>query len=127
MHELSIAHSIVGIVQDNVPAQEQEKVTRVRVRVGRSSGVVPDSLVFAFEALVSGTPLSGALLVIEEIPFSLHCRTCNQDSINTAGFALCMNCGSSETEIISGTELSVADIEIADMLEADYEHSYNRA
>jgi hydrogenase nickel incorporation protein HypA/HybF len=126
MHELSLARSILGIVREAVPVGDLEQVTRVKVRVGKSSGVVPASLTFAFEALVSETQLSKASLEIDEIPFRLHCRTCNKVSIDKSGTAVCVHCGSTRTEIISGTELSVAVIEMSDPSEECHERADHR-
>jgi hydrogenase nickel incorporation protein HypA/HybF len=113
MHELSIAQDILDIVFSNVPADEYENVAEIKVKIGEISGVVPDSLEFCFEAIASETQLSNAQLVIEKIPFILKCKSCSKTSTNEMGIRICPDCGSSDTEIISGTELEVTEVELS--------------
>jgi hydrogenase nickel incorporation protein HypA/HybF len=56
MHELSIAQGILDIVREHVPEGQSAGVRTIEVRVGRMSGVVPESLEFCFEALVLDSP-----------------------------------------------------------------------
>ncbi len=112
MHELSIAESILEIVRAHAPPGRT--VTSIRVRVGALSGVVPDSLEFCFTAITQDTPLAAARLALEFIPFVIQCRTCGVRSDTEPGLALCPGCGGTDTRIVSGTELQVAEIEIDD-------------
>ena len=66
MHELSLAAGIFDIVRQYVPADQGPRVRAVRVRIGDAAAVLPDSLAFCFEAIVTETPYSEASLVIEE-------------------------------------------------------------
>jgi len=114
MHELSVAQSIFDIVCRYVSRPELPLVRTVRVRVGSASGVVPDSLEFSFQAIIIDTPLSGARMEIESIPFRLLCENCHATSNSDEGLRLCPECGSVATTIVSGTELHVKDIELSD-------------
>jgi len=117
MHELSLARSVLDIVQQNVPADELPNVRAVSMKVGQLAGVIPESLEFCFQSLVAGTPLGSSSLRIERIPFRIHCRQCDQISMSEGGFGLCPLCGSPETTILSGNELQVAEIELEDKVE----------
>lgn len=117
MHELSVAQSILEIVQQNLPQEDLHSVKSVKVQVGELSGVVPDSLEFCFSALVSETPLARARLEIEHIPFKVYCPSCEQSWQSGNGFAVCPACGCAETRILSGTELHVTEIELEDSKE----------
>ncbi len=114
MHELSIAQSIVDIIGQYVPADQVADVRLVRVRVGRMAGVVADSLDFCFGAIVNGTPLTGARLDIEETPVSAQCGSCSETFVVEGTTFVCPACGSGEVNIVSGTELQVVEIELAD-------------
>jgi len=114
MHELSIAQSIVDIVQANLPAADTHAVKSVKLKIGQLSGVVPDSLDFCFGAIIQGTSLQGANLDIEKVPFVLRCRTCKTSFESEAGIVLCQKCGGTDTEVVSGTELQVVEIELYD-------------
>jgi hydrogenase nickel incorporation protein HypA/HybF len=123
MHELSIAQSILEIVQANLPVPDESRlssdgssVKSVKIRIGQLSGVVPDSLEFCFLAITQGTPLQGVALDIDQVPFVLKCRGCNISFQSEAGIVLCPTCGGIDTEVLSGTELQVVEIEMYDGL-----------
>jgi hydrogenase nickel incorporation protein HypA/HybF len=65
VHELSITRNVVAIVSERAVGQ---RVTRVRLEIGRLSAVVPDSIRFCFDICAQGTPLEGAELEIVERP-----------------------------------------------------------
>ncbi len=114
MHELSIAQGIVEIIRQYVPEDQEAGIRRVRIRIGRMAGVIPDSLDFCFDAMVQGTPMGGARLDIEEIPVQSCCTVCGR-SFHVEGTAFsCPGCGSSDTNVISGTEIQVVEIELTD-------------
>jgi len=114
MHELSIAQSIVDIIEQYVPQEHRHTIRSVKVRIGDLAGVVADSLAFSFTAVTAGTPIGGALLEIEHIPFMLHCTACMSDSTAEPGLAVCPRCQSTATQILSGTELQVVAIDLDD-------------
>ena len=112
MHELSIAQNIVDIIRQSVPKPELEDVRIVRLKVGTFSGVVADSLEFCFTAISTETPLSKARLEIQRIPFTVHCNSCGATVANDVGYVVCQECGGTETEVVSGRELQVTEIEL---------------
>ena len=63
MHELSITRNVVAIVSERA---EGQRVTRVRLEIGRLTAVMPDSIRFCFDICAQGTPLEGAELEIVE-------------------------------------------------------------
>ena len=114
MHELSIARSVLEIVRQTIPENDWKDVQTVRLKIGDVSGVVPESLDFSFSAIASDTPFVNAKLEIERVPFSLHCNKCGRQSTNYSGLIVCQYCTSMDTTILSGTELLVSEIELAD-------------
>jgi hydrogenase nickel incorporation protein HypA/HybF len=114
VHELSIAQSILDIVDQYVPADRQPEVKTVRVQVGDLSGVVVDSLSFCFSAVTAGTPLEQAALEITAVPLEAECRTCRNRSRIEEFVFLCPACGGSDLLVTSGRELQVTEIELAD-------------
>lgn len=112
MHELSLAQSILNIVNEHVPPSRIAAVRRVRVDIGRLSGVVADSLDFCFTALVAETSLQHARLELNTIPLRLSCADC-QDTFESAGDVFrCPSCNGSQITVVSGMELGVAEIEL---------------
>lgn len=67
MHEMGLAASIFDIVRSHVPAERGPSVRRVFLVVGEHAAVLPESLAFCFDAVVTGTPYSRAALAIERV------------------------------------------------------------
>ena len=108
MHELAVTESIVAAVTEKLP---DIAVRRVRVRVGRLSGIVPDALTFCFELATAGTSLQGAELDIESAPGRGRCRTCGSE-FDTGDFISLCECGSVDVEVIGGRELQIREVEV---------------
>ena len=115
MHEMGIALQIIEIATASVPPNlEDVRIETVNLKIGKLAAVVPDSLRFCFDVAVKDTPLEGAKLAIEELPVVAKCKDCNtQWTISGAAFS-CENCDSGSLEIISGRELDIESIEIAE-------------
>jgi len=117
MHELSIANSIIEIVEQHVSPDEQPAVREVKIRVGELAGVIPDSLEFCYSVITASTPLHHSHLVIETVPLTMKCKICGKLFESGRGIVQCPMCEGFETEMISGTELHVVEIEMAELLE----------
>ncbi len=115
MHEMGIALQVIEVVTASIPPELKDaKVERIRLRIGKFSGVVAESLTFCFEVAARKTPLEGAEVLIEEIPSIARCRACLfQWEVDMAAFS-CPECSSTEIDMISGRELEVSSIEIAE-------------
>ena len=111
MHELSIAQSLLTIVQDESKKHGVTKVTLVHVRIGTLSAIVPDALTFAFNVISEKTVADNALLDIEVVPAKGQCQHCNIDFEVNNSFFLCPVCGEFASEIIYGKELEITHIE----------------
>ena len=112
MHELSIAQEILGIVHQYVPDPKENYIKAVRVKIGKMSNILADSLTFCFDAIIQETPIKGARLEIIELPVSIKCSGCNSISEIEPPVFACPECGSNQIKIIGGTELQVDEIEI---------------
>ena len=115
MHEMGIALQVVEIAKNSIPPElTGVKVEAVNLKVGKLSAVVPDSLRFCFDVVVKDTPLEGAVLNIEEIPVKAACNDCNHIfEINGPAFS-CPKCNSGGITMLSGRELDIESIEIAE-------------
>ncbi|UCF64167.1 MAG: hydrogenase maturation nickel metallochaperone HypA [bacterium] len=114
MHELSIAQNIISIVQENINQEQQYSVKRVKVKIGKLTNILVDSLVFGFEALTKETNLDGVVLEVENIPLTIRCKDCETlTSLDDYIFS-CPACNSTAINLISGTELMVSEIELND-------------
>jgi len=114
MHELSVAQEILGIVNQYVPDPKLNSVKTVKVKIGKLSNILTDSLTFCFEAITSDTPLNGAKLEVIETPVKIICNNCNKESEIEPPVFSCPVCGNNQIKIVSGTELRVDEIELFD-------------
>lgn len=114
MHEMGIITQIVKIATSSIPDDmENAQVERVNMKVGRLSAVVVESLRFWFEIVARDTPLSGAELNIEEIPVVVRCNKCNKEWTVDRPVFICKECNGGSIEILSGRELDIVSIEMA--------------
>ena len=110
MHELSICTAVAAIVRDHADGWP---VSRVHLDVGHLRQVVPDTLAFNWEIVVSNTPLEGSILEINHIPVAIDCRRCGSTTTLDDPFFHCGTCGSTDIEITSGEELLVTSLDLA--------------
>ena len=80
MHELSIMQSALSLALNQAQQAGAARVHMIRLRIGALSGVVPDALEFAFEALTPGTMAEGARLAVEHVPARFWCAACIRSS-----------------------------------------------
>jgi hydrogenase nickel incorporation protein HypA/HybF len=111
MHELAITQSVVEQIRGRTG---DAKVVRVALEIGRLAGVVCDSVRFCFEVCARGTPLEGARLEIIQTPGRARCRACAA-SFEVSGLISICGCGSADLELLSGQELKIREVEIADV------------
>jgi hydrogenase nickel incorporation protein HypA/HybF len=109
MHELSLVQGVIEICE---PHATGRRVLEVTLEIGALSGVVPEALEFCFEAVVRGTLLEGARLVIEKIPATGFCSSCRVVSTMETYFDPCPCCGAPVLELRSGDEMRVKDLEV---------------
>ncbi len=112
MHEFSIAQNLIRALEQEAVRMGAKRVTSVKLKIGKLTGVVPDLLVTAFEFCSQGTVAEGAELVIEEVPLRLKCEECgNEYEVDNWDFS-CPACGSCRPRILSGRELLLEKLEI---------------
>jgi len=112
MHEMSIAQSLIEIIQEEMARNQAKTLRSVRLHVGEMSAIVPDSLSFCFEVITAGTDMEGARLMMDIIPLEGRCLSCGEAFRIKDYVFLCPFCGGSEVETVSGQELSIVEIEV---------------
>jgi hydrogenase nickel incorporation protein HypA/HybF len=112
MHEFSIMQSALHQALSEARLAGAARVHEIRLRIGVLSGVVPDALQFAFEALTEGTAAEGAVLTIEEVPARFWCAPCEREFVATNLFAECPDCHHPSGELRAGRELELCSMEV---------------
>ena len=60
MHEMSLCESILQIIEDEAQRHGFHRVTRVRLEIGRLSGVEIEAMRFGFDAVTRDSVADGA-------------------------------------------------------------------
>jgi hydrogenase nickel incorporation protein HypA/HybF len=121
MHELSIVAGLFETLIEQAKAYNAREITRVRVKVGRLSGIVPELLESAFDMYKKGTIAERAELDIETVPLSIRCRACGTESRRDDFVLACPSCASADFEVVQGTEI------VLDRIELDIDEASPRA
>ena len=112
MHELSIMQSALNLALEQAQQAGAARVHTIRLRIGALSGVVPDALEFAFEALTPGTLADGAALAIESVPARFWCASCTREFQSDDLLAECPECHNLSGDLRAGREMELASLEI---------------
>lgn len=110
MHELTLTQWIVDAITERMAGRQ---VIRVRLEIGRLSGVVVDSVRFCFEVITDGTALHGAELDVDEPPGRARCRGCATEFDTTDPIVLCPECGSADVAVLSGHDVRITSVEVS--------------
>jgi hydrogenase nickel incorporation protein HypA/HybF len=112
MHEMSIAQSLIEIIEEEMEKHGAKALRSVRLHIGQLSAVVPEALSFCFEVITEGTALQGARLNMEIVPLRGHCRGCGAEFEIVDYAFVCPSCGSTRIETTAGQDLSIVELEV---------------
>lgn len=105
--------SALGQALEEARRAGADRIEGIRLRIGTLSGVVPEALQFAFEALRDGTAAGEAALTIEEVPARFWCDRCRCEFEPGRTLAECPSCKTFSRELRSGREMELASLEIS--------------
>lgn len=112
MHEMSLAESVLQIIENASRSQDFQRVKAVWVEIGRLSCVEPEALRFAFEAVTNGSLAHGARLEIVEITGQGVCLECSAEVELAARHEACPACGSYKMRVTGGEDMRVRELEV---------------
>jgi hydrogenase nickel incorporation protein HypA/HybF len=112
MHEMSIAQSLITILEEEMEKHRARSLKSVRLHIGQMSAIVPDALSFCFQVMTEGTALEGARLDMEIIPLRASCSACGKEFEIKDYVFVCPECASTRIESISGQDLSIVEMEV---------------
>lgn len=119
LHEVSIAQSLLELVQRHASEAKMERVSEIHIRIGSLSCVNSESLRTAYSILAMDTPLESSALRIEETQAKGRCLNCERDYDFPDDFScFCPFCFGTNTEILEGREM------VLDRIEGETVHAY---
>lgn len=110
MHELSVARSVVELVEAQPGVSRAVSVDEVELEIGRLAGVLPEALDFALKSAVRNTRLETARIVCRYIAGEGRCTDCGTVFPMTEIPEACPSCGSWWVAVVRGKELRVKSI-----------------
>jgi len=112
VHEMSIAESVLQIIEDQARADGYAKVNAVWLEIGQLAGVETESLRFCFDVVTRDSVACDARLEIIETAGQGWCPECARSVAVTARYEPCPNCGSFQIQVTGGEEMRVKELEV---------------
>jgi hydrogenase nickel incorporation protein HypA/HybF len=112
VHEISIMQGTLDLALHTAQQSGATQIQALRLRVGAMTGVVPEALQFAFEALREGTIAAAARLDIQTISASYWCPSCQTEFESRDWLQECPHCRRPGAELRHGLELELASIDV---------------
>lgn len=112
MHEMSIAQSIIRLLEQQAEQQHFSRVTRLWLEIGPLAMVEVESLRFCFGAVCRGTLADQALLEIMSPQPRARCVQCGVEQAVTSRFDACCECGSYRLHLLQGDEMRIHELEV---------------
>jgi hydrogenase nickel incorporation protein HypA/HybF len=110
MHELSLAGSVLQIVEAASARDTFSRVRSLHLSVPALAGVEIDALRFALNSLAPQTVLEGAEVTIDEPPSKARCLDCEATIEITAHDEPCPLCRGYRWQCSSDREIRVVDL-----------------
>lgn len=113
MHEMSLAESLLRIIEDAAREQHFKAVKRVTLEIGRLSCVEPEALRFAFVSVMQGTLAATAELEMIAIPGQGRCEACAAEFPIESRYDACPECGGFRIRVTGGDAMRVRELEVS--------------
>lgn len=113
MHELSLAMSVVGIVDDEMSRRPGAVLRSVEVEVGALSGVETETFRSALDSVLVSSGYDGAHCELLLTPGRASCLACGHDFGTSCRYPVCPHCGSGQCIATGGTEFRVTSLSLA--------------
>ena len=112
MHEASIIMGVLETVTRQCQLEGYSKINSIRLRIGKASSILPDSLHFAFDAIKIETIARDATLDIDIIPLGGTCAECRREFEIENYIFNCPFCNSTQILINKGFDMEIVDMEV---------------
>ena len=112
MHEMSIVEGIREVLEAQARQHGFDRVTRVRLEIGRFAGVERRALDFAFDVVMKGSVAETAELEVLDLPGRALCYDCDREVEIADRFDPCPDCGGGKLLPVSGDEMRIKDLEV---------------
>jgi hydrogenase nickel incorporation protein HypA/HybF len=113
MHEVYIAESLLETAVNKCKDSGYGRIKNIKVRIGSASVASTEALLFAFDALKTGSIASEASISIIKIPTTGYCKTCRGEFEVDKDFIFqCPLCDSDSVIIKHGNGVQLEELEV---------------
>jgi len=112
MHEMSLCEGVIQLIEQQADEEQFNKVTTVWLEIGALAGVESEAMRFSFDAIARGTIADAARLEIIHVQGRGECPTCKHQTLVSARFDLCPECGHYPLNILAGEEMRIKELEV---------------
>jgi len=112
MHEMSLAVSVLQLVENSAKVNGFSRVNTVWLEIGALAGVEAEAMHFCFDAVTKGTLAEGARLEIVATKGRGQCLDCGGSVFIEARYDPCSLCGSYRVEPTGGMAMRVKELEV---------------
>ena len=112
MHEMSLAEGIRQIIDNQVAQHGFDRVTVLRLEIGRFAGVEKPALEFALDVVLRGSAAETARIEVLDLPGRALCYDCGETVQIDDRLAPCPLCGSGKLMPEAGDEMRIKDMEV---------------
>jgi len=112
MHEMSLAESVLQIIEDAATDQGFRRVKTVWLEIGQLSCVEKEAMRFCFDAVTHDSIAQQAKLEIIEIDGEGWCEQCACAVPLAALYEACPKCGCYALKVTGGDAMRVKELEV---------------
>lgn len=114
MHELGIMKDVLQTALRIAEQHNGKKVTKITLRVGVMSGIVPRFCTSMFEYIAKDTIAEGCEMIVEEEPAVFKCLKCGEKTVynELSSEIKCCACGSPSLRLVEGYKSQIVNVGI---------------
>ena len=112
MHEMSLAESVLGIIETTQQRQGFERVSTVRLEIGALAGVEIEALRHCLQIVLQRSVARDATIDFDIKPGSGFCLDCGQTVPITTLYADCPHCSGAHVQATGGLDMRVLDLTV---------------
>lgn len=110
MHELSLACSVVELVEEELALHGGGSVRCIEITIGDLSGVDNDAFLFSLNMVLERSAFAGARVMVDRVKPLAVCGVCGKSFSPVSLYASCPKCGSYKTRLVSGQEFRLTSL-----------------